>query len=533
MPPPGGFPLDNSFDALRKVVLEARESIMALRDAATAAARSVRGSAEAARQETPGARGFFPAAADALRFTELLRAFKEVQKGITAGGTLARALGLDEAADKMQRLAKRVEFISQLTGGIVSSLRSMRALFLPVVGAVTLLTAGLVGVQQLVNRLTGTSATLKQTFSGFALELQKGFAAGKVAYYDFKRSITGSTREVVDDFRRAQTELGRVEEEIRALNEEISRQGPPTPFAEMTLKGLVQQAATELGELGDAAAKLVAGAFEKVDEAIFQSQRITFIDSFDRFRLRIAEMGDLTAQTFDIIADGVQALSATISSALLDAFLDPQKDIRETFANLFRYLAQQLLQMLIQATIVKSLAGFGVPGFAGGGSVPAQGLADGGTVRPGGRPSLRHFMRGAVGRARGGFGRPPGIAASDTVAAWLTPGEFVEPLRAVRHYGLQVMEGLRTLSIPREPLLALTRGAHLPSRPAASPVPRGYATGGAVAPTAGAPAGGAARPSPAVVVASEQNFDRLLAGGSGAMLRFLRENRNQVKSIIG
>ncbi|MCW8137865.1 MAG: hypothetical protein KIT58_03080, partial [Planctomycetota bacterium] len=482
--PPGGFPLDNSFDALRKVVLEARESIMALRDAATAASRSVRGSADATRQD-PAARGFFPAARDALRFTELLRAFKEVQKGITAGGTLARAFGLDEAADKMQRIAKRVEFISQLTGGIVSSLRSLRALFLPVVGAVTLLTAGLVGVQQLVNRLTGTSATLKQTFSGFALELQKGFAAGKVAFYDFKRSITGSTKEVVDDFRRAQAELGGVEEKIRELNAEISAQGPPTPLAELTLKGLIQQGAAELGELGDAAAKMVAGAFDKVDEAIFQSQRISFVDTFDRFRLRIAEIGDVTAQTFDIIADGVQALSATISSALLDAFLDPQKDIRETFANLFRYLAQQILQMLIQATIVKSLAGIGVPGFAaGGGSVPAQGLADGGTVRPGGRPSLRHFMRGAVGRALGGFGRPPGIAASDTVAAWLTPGEFVEPLRAVRHYGLQVMEGLRTLSIPREPLLALARGAHLPSRPAASPVPRGYATGGTVAPSA-------------------------------------------------
>jgi TP901 family phage tail tape measure protein len=50
-----------------------------------------------------------------------------------------------------------------------------------------------------------------------------------------------------------------------------------------------------------------------------------------------------------------------------------------------------------------------------------------------------------VGMASGGT--VPGIGLGDKIPAMLTPGEFVMPLAAVRHYGLAVMEALRSKAL--------------------------------------------------------------------------------------
>ncbi|MCW8137311.1 MAG: hypothetical protein KIT58_00195 [Planctomycetota bacterium] len=272
-------------------------------------------------------------------------------------------------------------------------------------------------------------------------------------------------------------------------------------------------------------------------ERLLQLQ-IRQVTPFDRFRAEVAALADVTTNTLEFVVSGVQQVSATISSALLDAFLDPQKDIRESFASLFKSLAQELLQLLIRATVIRAVAGIGNASTGAGVTVAqtiggALGLVAGGPVpASGGRPSIAHMLRGALGLAGGGLPRPAGLDPRDTVAAWLEPGEFVEPVPSVNYYGEGVFEALRRRLIPREQMLALVRGLGNVSfaPPPASPVPRGYATGGTVAPSAptSAPAGG---PIQAAVVASEQSFDRLLRGGDGAMKRWLSENRAFVRGL--
>lgn len=55
----------------------------------------------------------------------------------------------------------------------------------------------------------------------------------------------------------------------------------------------------------------------------------------------------------------------------------------------------------------------------------------------------------AVGHAGGGHINGPGSETSDSIPAWLSKNEFVQPARATRHYGIAFMESIRNLSFPR------------------------------------------------------------------------------------
>lgn len=243
--------------------------------------------------------------------------------------------------------------------------------------------------------------------------------------------------------------------------------------------------------------------------------------------------------TVQFVEQAIAQLSSTIASAILDSFLDPQKDIRESFGQLFKQLAQQLLTLLIQAIIVKSLtfafgnsggevplaAGSFNPGQGGGGNFTFG--ARGGQVPSRGRPSLAHYGRKAVGLAKGG--PPPGVPASDTVPAWLTPGEFVMRLGAVRAYGADVLSAINDAAIDPGALRALAapvRGRRRMLQTARI----GYAEGGNVTPGPAQPAaGGITR---AVLVPDEQTFDRLVRGGEGAFIGAIKRNKNAINSAL-
>lgn len=69
-------------------------------------------------------------------------------------------------------------------------------------------------------------------------------------------------------------------------------------------------------------------------------------------------------------------------------------------------------------------------------------FADGGQVKPGiGRNTQRPAGRAA--NPDGGKVRGPGGPKDDMVPAWLSPGEFVMPVEAVRKYGLDRLESMR------------------------------------------------------------------------------------------
>jgi hypothetical protein len=92
------------------------------------------------------------------------------------------------------------------------------------------------------------------------------------------------------------------------------------------------------------------------------------------------------------------------------------------------------------------------------------------------------FTPGTAGFARGGFVTGPGSATSDSILARLSSGEFVQPAGVVAHYGVEFMEAIRQLKLPRGfgqrfEFGGLVNG--LRSALAAGPLPQ-FAEGGAV-----------------------------------------------------
>ena len=226
---------------------------------------------------------------------------------------------------------------------------------------------------------------------------------------------------------------------------------------------------------------------------------------------------DPFTEVVNFMESAIQGLSATISQALLDGFLDPQADIKESFSKLFRGLAQQLLQLIVQALLVKAISGIGgAVGFSEGGGV---GLARGGKVPQRGKASAQHYGKNAKSFAIGG--RPKGVPASDTVPAWLTPGEWVMRLSSVMKYGPRVMAAINEgRADPAVLQSAIKTG---PVRSSKGP---GYATGGRVASSRSAP-------TPAILVVGEQEAGRILDAGKRQLIAIMRDSAPEVNAALG
>ena len=227
----------------------------------------------------------------------------------------------------------------------------------------------------------------------------------------------------------------------------------------------------------------------------------------------------------EIARQGTQALANFASQAIVDAF-DPTKevDLKERFARLMQSIAQTILQQLISLAIAKAILG-----FKDGGVVPE--LSAGGVAlnfNKGGKVP-DHSSKYAQGLARGGSPmRPKHIPASDTVPAWLTPGEFVMNKAATSQF-LPLLQGMNGGN------MAVVGSS---SAEAAGPS-TGMQTGGLVSDrianansaAEGSEDGGGVVVVPAVV-ASDKEMDTLTAGGRNAMLAFMRENAGNINSLL-
>ena len=236
----------------------------------------------------------------------------------------------------------------------------------------------------------------------------------------------------------------------------------------------------------------------------------------------------------NFLRSGVEGFANFASSAIVDAF-DPTQDVdlKERFARFLQDIAKQILQTIITLLIATAIAkAFGVPLPSDPtpppvGAIP--GLAEGGPVPGDSAVTLP---------------RPSSIPASDTVPAWLTPGEFVQTTEAVRRYGLDVMEAIRQGLIDPTSLRALAGlgGQSNIRRSVARSGAMAFAEGGLV-PAAGIQAAQATaavgasdaqdRPTVAVVVGNEQAADRIFAGGRKAMLDFFKSNSGAINGILG
>lgn len=242
------------------------------------------------------------------------------------------------------------------------------------------------------------------------------------------------------------------------------------------------------------------------------------------FKQFAEEFGSTFQAGINIARAAVDGLAQFASQAIVDAF-DPTKevDIKERFARLMQQIAQTILQQLIQLAIAKAILGFKdggvVPDLSAGG-IPLS-FAKGGEVP--------HQSRRAQGFRRGGRPkRPAHIPASDTVPAWLTPGEFVMSRPAVKSFGLPLLEAMNGGN------MSVVGSA---SAEAAGPS-TGMQSGGLVSDrlaNANAGAEGAAQDRVVVVpavVAGDKEMDTLTAGGRNALLAFMRENAGNINTLL-
>ena len=201
-----------------------------------------------------------------------------------------------------------------------------------------------------------------------------------------------------------------------------------------------------------------------------------------------ANAQDIFRITYDIGRETIEGLSRFISDSIVDA-LDPTKklDLYARFTEFMNGVTRIIIESLVKLAIAKAiLAPLGLGGssqtdalvaeaaaikattaatlagaaaaeaaaaaaaaaasaaqaaaVSAAGSIGGIGFNTGGLVpQRSSTPSWAH--RNAKGYAGGG--RPAGVPASDTIAAWLTPREFVQPVAAVDTYGLDIMERLR------------------------------------------------------------------------------------------
>lgn len=271
---------------------------------------------------------------------------------------------------------------------------------------------------------------------------------------------------------------------------------------------------------------------------------------------------NITENTKQLMLNSLNAFSQTASQLLVDA-LTPGKevDIKQAFAQLLGQIGQQIIATVIQIGVTLALMS-AIPGFATlmsaqdaiaaataakratqltsvAQAASATGLHRGGFAdqAAGNRPSLAHAR--ARGFSTGGAvaaGRPAGLHPTDTIAAWLAPGEFVIPAKATRAF-LPVLEAIRGGSVDPGLLNGLAGAAAVSraSRRQASRGP-GFADGGLVSDQARRAAQAqetprnrrgagdeSAGPGVAVVVPNEESFRRMLASGKRAMRDFLRE----------
>lgn len=191
-----------------------------------------------------------------------------------------------------------------------------------------------------------------------------------------------------------------------------------------------------------------------------------------------------------------EQLTDSLASGLADVLVKGETSLRQFLGTFLQTVAIMITKLLLLKAIQTALgfppipvaANSGGPiGFAGGGSVPG--------------PSVNR----------------------DVVPAMLTPGEFVQTRDATSYYGVDVMESMRRMLIPRSMF------SGVPSVGAHGRVRRGFAEGGPVASSQGAAAATAS--STATIIASEQTLDRLIAGGEAAFIRALERNSDTINNL--
>jgi hypothetical protein len=305
--------------------------------------------------------------------------------------------------------------------------------------------------------------------------------------------------------------------------------------AEKTILELYNQQAVALARLGieiEGLADKAKVLGKEVEDSIIGGMERGFAQFALRFRSSF-QAG------VDIARSATESLANFISTSISDAF-DPNSDtsLKQRFGLFLQEIANMIIQTLVRLAIAKAILGL-FPGGSAGATAAAGvgGLAKGGLIKAF-APLMAHFSPSAQGLATGGLSRPKGLHPSDTIPIWAAKGEFMQCAAAVRTYGVGAMKAINDRLVDPMALKALTnsKGASRGSRNRSA----GYAEGGpiteVVSPIQAEKSEdqniGVNKDVPiAALIANETTLEKILAGGGGALHRWMQDNGYQPRGM--
>ncbi|QQG66362.1 tape measure protein [Desulfobulbus oligotrophicus] len=197
-----------------------------------------------------------------------------------------------------------------------------------------------------------------------------------------------------------------------------------------------------------------------------------------------------------------------------DSWIQGTASAKEALIDFARSTISWLSQVILKQMLMNAL--MGAPGTTGGGLLGMLGMATGGTVQ----------ALASGGSVRGWS--PSRTADNITIRA--TAGEFMQPVRAVDYYGLNFMERIRRLELPRDIAHALAGGT-VPS------VPSGYRLAQGGMPEAGPQTTVKAGDTKLRVI---NVLDKNMVGdflrtadGETAIINMIRRNGATIRTLIG
>ncbi|MGI4991069.1 hypothetical protein ACRXCV_00435 (plasmid) [Halobacteriovorax sp. GFR7] len=215
----------------------------------------------------------------------------------------------------------------------------------------------------------------------------------------------------------------------------------------------------------------------------------------------------------DMLEAGAQAAGSGFAQAITDIATEA-KSLGDAFKDVMKGILQSMLEV-VQSVVAKQFANLilgAVAGGAGGGFGAGVGFADGG------------YVRGA------------GTTKSDSIRAWLSDKEFVQPADATAYYGVQFMEMLRRKMIPRELLASLLGGTR--SMPIHRPRTPRFSSGGFVSGDVLSTPDGGARGSDLNVTLVQVKDDNEAQAfiqsrrGQGELIQFMDKNKTKIKNLL-
>lgn len=267
-----------------------------------------------------------------------------------------------------------------------------------------------------------------------------------------------------------------------------------------------------------------------------QDENPFFTGTLEAVRQLSEEVGTRFSRTVDLMKFAFGGLADTITATITGLF-DPSDTTtaKQRFGRFLLQLANMMIAMIVQVALIQKTL---LPWLDGLGSVESsnikfqQGNVGGIGFHEGG--AIPHMSGKAQGLKRGG--KPKGIHPLDTVPIWAQAGEWMMRLSAVKKYGAGVMKSINDGLIDPGALTALAGSNSVNRTVKANPTPS-FRTGGLVseqsqALASSAPAQEQAGPNVGFVLASENQMDALVNGGSGALMRWFMDNASSLKGAL-